>query len=345
MKVRTLFLLLFTALRFTTLAVAEQPRIPDTVVQDQDGQRLSFYRDLVKGHTVAINFIFTSCATICPMLAANFRQVQIGLGDNKEAVRLISVSIDPTTDTPERLKRFAAQYHASPGWSLVTGDKTEIDALLNALGVAVQNKLDHTPSILIGNDASGYWQRVSGVASSSVILRTVREAAASKPESPAAAQASAYFPNVELLTQDGAKVRFYDDVLKGKTVLINFMFTSCTAVCSPMTANLARVQKFLGERLGRDIVMISITVDPQADTPAVLKNYAARFGVKPGWYFLTGSKTNVDAALSKLGGYVEEKNQHSSVLIVGNVARGGWQKMLGVGNPEAIANVAIDLAR
>jgi protein SCO1/2 len=336
---------LFLAQGFSALAVAEQPRVPDTFVQDQDGRRLSFYSDLVKGHTVAIDFIFTTCATICPMLTANFRQVQKELGGNARDVRLISVSIDPAIDTPARLKRFAAEYGAAPGWSFITGDKTEIDRLLSALGVPVQNKLEHTPAVLIGNDVSGHWQRISGLASSSVVLHAVEEAAASQPESPAATQAAAYFPNVELLTQDGVKVHFFDDVLREKTVLINFLFTSCTAVCSPMTANLARVQKRLGERLGRDIVMISITVDPEIDTPSVLKNYATKFGAKPGWYFLTGSKANVDAVLSKLGGYVKDKNEHSSVVIVGNVAHGGWQKMLGIGNADAIANVALDLAR
>jgi protein SCO1 len=348
LKIRSLLslsLALLMAPLFASPAVAEHPRIPDIAVQDQDGRRLSFYSDLVKGHTVAIDFIFTTCATVCPMLTANFSEVQKELGETAHDVRLISISVDPATDTPERLKRFAAQYHAAPGWSFITGDKTEIDRLLGALGVPVQNKLEHSPAVLIGNDVTGHWQRVSGLASSSVILRTVQEAAASQPESPAAAQASAYFPNVELLTQDGVKVHFFDEVLREKTVLINFLFTSCTAVCSPMTANLARVQKRLGERVGRDIVMISITVDPEADTPSVLKSYAAKFGAKPGWYFLTGSEANVDAVLSKLGGYVKDKNEHSSVLIVGNVAHGGWQKMLAIGNPDAIANVALDLAR
>src|SRR5437764_1381227 len=146
MRVKALALLVFLVSR---LAAAQQLRIPETAVQDQDGQRLSFYSDLVKGHTVAINFVFTSCATICPVLAANFRQVQKELGESPGRVRLISVSVDPATDTPERLKRFAAQYHAGPGWSLVTGDKTEIDSLLGALGVTVQNKLEHTPMVLI----------------------------------------------------------------------------------------------------------------------------------------------------------------------------------------------------
>jgi cytochrome oxidase Cu insertion factor (SCO1/SenC/PrrC family) len=263
MKSRTP-LLSFVALTFTLVSAAPagvgQLNIPDTLVTDQDGRRLSFYSDLVKGHTVAIDFIFTTCATLCPMLTANFQKVQKELGDNTGDVRLISISVDPTVDTPERLKHFAADYHAAAGWSFLTGEKTEIDALLSALGVPVQNKQDHTLTVLIGNDASGHWQRVSGSASSSVILGALREAAESQPKSPTAVQASAYLPNVELLTQDGAKVRFYDDVLRGKTALINFLFTSCPGVCSPMTANLARVQQRLGERLGRD------TVDPETDT-------------------------------------------------------------------------------
>jgi protein SCO1/2 len=173
---------------FSGSAVAEQPRIPDTSVLDQDGRRLSFYSDLVKGHTVAINFIFTTCATVCPMLTANFRQVQKELGDNARDVRLISVSVDPAVDTPARLKHFADEYHAAPGWSFITGDKTEIDRLLSALGVPVQNKLEHTSAVLVGNDVSGHWQRVSGAASSSVILHTVEEAVATQQESPAAAK-------------------------------------------------------------------------------------------------------------------------------------------------------------
>jgi protein SCO1/2 len=342
MRIKTLMALVLLPAAF---AAAQPPRFPDTVVRDQDGRRLSFYSDMVKGHTVAIDFIFTSCTTICPMLSANFRKVQQELGANAGDVRLISVSIDPATDTPERLKRFAAQFNAGPGWTLVTGDKLEIDGLLNALGAAVSNKLDHTPTILVGNDQAGYWQRVDGLSSPAAILRTIHDAAARQPASPAETQAAGYFPNLELLTQEGAKVRFYDDVLQGKTVLINFLFTTCVGVCSPMTANLARVQNFLGDRLGHDIVMISITVDPRTDTPPVLKDYAVKFGAKPGWYFLTGSEANVNGVLSKLGGYVEDKNQHSSVLIIGNVARGGWRKVFALGDPATIANAALDLAR
>ncbi|MBI2319046.1 MAG: SCO family protein, partial [Betaproteobacteria bacterium] len=92
-----------------------------------------------------------------------------------------------------------------------------------------------------------------------------------------------YFPNVPLVTQDGKMVRFYDDLLKGKKVLINFIFAQCEQGCPLDTANMARVQKLLGERVGSDIFMYSITLDPEHDTPKVLKEYAAQFGAGPGW--------------------------------------------------------------
>src|SRR5580693_6912621 len=105
-------------LLLTTMAVAQQPHIPETSVYDQYAQQLSFYTDLVKGRTVAINFIFTSCATICPVLAANFRKVEQELEKDGHGgqVQLISISVDPVTDTPERLKQFAAKFHGGLHW-------------------------------------------------------------------------------------------------------------------------------------------------------------------------------------------------------------------------------------
>src|SRR5258707_8629130 len=107
--------------------------IPDITIYDQNGRRLRFYTDLVRGKTVAINFIFTTCTTICPPLTATFRRVQQDLAERTLPVQLISISVDPMTDTPERLHDFAAKFKADPGWTFVTGDKTEIDSLLSAL--------------------------------------------------------------------------------------------------------------------------------------------------------------------------------------------------------------------
>jgi protein SCO1/2 len=121
-------------------------RIPDVTVQDQNGRSLSFYTDLVKGKTVAINFIFTTCTTTCPLLAANFRKVQLDLGERAgRDVHLISISVDPLTDIPERLQAFAAQHHAGPGWTFVTGAQPQIDQLLRGLGASVADKNSHTP--------------------------------------------------------------------------------------------------------------------------------------------------------------------------------------------------------
>jgi protein SCO1 len=344
--------------------VIESPRIPDTTVYDQNGRRLRFYTDLVKGKTVAINFIFTTCTGVCPPLSATFRRVQQGLGERMgRSMELISISVDPATDVPERLKSFSEKFKAGPGWTFVTGSKPEIDRLLEALGGYVSNKTDHTPLILIGNDAAGFWTRAYGLSPPSQLVKLINEAAdksgapraanstgqpatAPSPASKSATDAEAaakYFPNTILMTQDNRPVRFYDDLLKGKVVLINFLFTTCKGVCSPMTANLARVQKHLGPRVGRDVLMISISVDPETDTPAVLKKYADTFKAQAGWYFLTGERKNVDWVLYKLGGYVEDKQQHTSTLIIGNVSTGEWMKVLAMSNPTEIASAVTKL--
>lgn len=346
-----------------TEEVGAQLQIPDTAVYDQDGRKLNFYTDLVRGKTVAINFIFTTCTTICPPLTATFRKVQQQLGERVgRDVQLISVSVDPTTDVPERLKSFSQKFGAGPGWTFVTGSKPAVDQLLKSLGAAVGDKNDHTPMILVGNEAAGYWTRTYGLAPAATILKTIDDAAGKAPaaasgaaNSPAAkddkaefkkalaSKAASFFPNTMLLTQDGKEVRFYEDMLKGKIVLINFVFTTCKGTCSPMTANLAKVQSYLGEHVGREVAMISVSVDPETDTPAVLKRYADSFKAQPGWYFLTGKKENVSEVLRKLGGFVEDKNEHSLVLIIGNEATGDWMKVLSMANPREISTAVMRL--
>ena len=139
--------------------------IPDVPVLDQHGNKLHFYSDLIKGKTVAINFIFTNCTTICPPLAATFQRLQKEMGERVgKDVHLISISVDPVTDTPERLKAWGAKFKAGPGWTFVTGEKEEMDKLLNALGAAVSKREDHTPSLIIGNDGKGVWTRTYGLA-------------------------------------------------------------------------------------------------------------------------------------------------------------------------------------
>lgn len=372
-------------------------RLPDTMVSDQNGRRLSFYNDLVKGKTVAINFLFTTCTTICPPMAATFRKVQQELGDRiGRDISLISISVDPATDVPERLKKFAAKFNAGPGWTFVTGSPPEIDRLLKALGAAVTDKRDHTPMVLVGNEAAGYWTRTYGLAAPAEIVKAIINASAraedkteeeaatlevplpsdsatsaqyeiqvqktadsaaatGSTDAPAPAEkvkktktpaekAAAYFPNTVLYTQDNRPVHFFDDLLKGKTVMINFMFTTCTGICPPMTANLLKVQAYLGDRVGKDVNIISISVDPGIDTPAALKKYATNFKVKPGWYFLTGQKADVDLVLSKVGGLVKDKSEHSGLIMIGSVETGEWVKMFAMTRPAEIADAVLRIA-
>jgi protein SCO1/2 len=110
-----------------------------------------------------------------------------------------------------------------------------------------------------------------------------------------------YFPNVTLRTHENKSVRFYDDLIAGKFVIINFMYTGCGDICTGMTANLVEVQRLLGERVGRDIFMYSITLQPELDTPEILEGYAETFGVQPGWLFLTGERNDIEAVRRKLG--------------------------------------------
>jgi cytochrome oxidase Cu insertion factor (SCO1/SenC/PrrC family) len=343
--------------------LGEAPKIPDLPVVDQDGRELKFYTDLVKGKTVAINFIFTTCTTVCPPMTAVFRRVQQDLGERAgREVELISVSVDPATDTPARLKSFSQKFKAGPGWTFVTGGVPEINSLLRALGAGVNDKNDHTPTVLVGNDAAGHWTRAYGLAPAASLVKVINDAAA---KSAAVAKAgavvapvveklaadgdksasAAYFPNHVLVTQDNRPVRFYDDLLKGKIVLINFMFTTCAGVCSPMTANMAKVQSQLGDRVGRDVVMISISVDPSVDTPDVLKKYAGKFKAGPGWYFLTGKKENVDWVLYKLGGYVDDRAKHTAVLLIGNEATGEWVKTAAMKSPAEITGAVLELLK
>lgn len=163
--------------------------IPDVEVLDQHGNELHFYRDLIKDKTVAINFIFTNCTTICPPLAATFARLQKDMGDKVgKDVHLISISVDPLTDTPERLKAWGAKFKAGPGWTFVTGEKQEMDKLLNALGAAVSKREDHTPAMIIGNDAKGIWTRTYGLAKTSQIVGLILDVMAGKVEETSATQ-------------------------------------------------------------------------------------------------------------------------------------------------------------
>jgi cytochrome oxidase Cu insertion factor (SCO1/SenC/PrrC family) len=166
---------------------AARMNIPDTELLDQNGRKIHFYTDLVKGQTVVINFIFTTCTTICPPLGATFARVQKELGDKVgRDVRFISISVDPATDTPERLKEWGAKFHAGEGWTFVTGNKPEVDELLRVLGASSARREDHSPTVLIGNDAHGTWTRTYGLAKTSQLVQIINDVIEGKSASTSA---------------------------------------------------------------------------------------------------------------------------------------------------------------
>ena len=154
-----------------------------------------------------------------------------------------------------------------------------------------------------------------------------------------ASPAEKYFTDVVLTNQDGKPMRLYTDLLKGKVVIINTFFTTCVSICPPMSHNLEKVQEWLGSRLGKDVHIISISVDYTTDTPPRLKDYAQKYRARPGWYFLGGKKENVEVALRKLGQFVEAKDDHTSIMIIGNLQTGLWKKAFGLARPDDLIKV------
>jgi len=155
----------------------------------------------------------------------------------------------------------------------------------------------------------------------------------------AAPAAQKYFTDVELVNQNGERMRLYSDVLKGRVVVVNAFFATCQGSCLPMNRNLEKVQEAFKERLGRDLFIVSISVDPTVDTPQALKEYAKKLNAVPGRLFLTGKKENVDWALYKLGQYVEQREQHTNIFIIGNERTGLWKKAFGLAKPDELVKI------
>lgn len=181
-----------------------------------------------------------------------------------------------------------------------------------------------------------------GVALATAVLGWQAGAAAAAPPADAEAGndvAREYFTDTLLVDQDGREVRFYSDLMAGKVVVINSMFTDCTGSCPVMSKKLQALQEHLGDRVGRDVHLISITVDPERDSPARLKEHAAKFGAGPGWSFLTGSEENVKTVLSKLGQWVEDREAHETVFLIGNDRTGLWKKAFALAKTDQVVEI------
>lgn len=152
-----------------------------------------------------------------------------------------------------------------------------------------------------------------------------------------------YFTDTTLLDQDGREVRFYTDALMGKIVLLSFFYTNCTDICPTLMHNLSDVQDSLGDRFGKEVFFVSISVDPEDDTPEELKKYAERYNAKRGWILLTGPKKDVDAVIKRFGEFQEDFEDHSMVFVLGDVKNARWSKMRGDQPPESVMPRILDL--
>jgi protein SCO1/2 len=163
-------------------------------------------------------------------------------------------------------------------------------------------------------------------------------------EPPSLTGAQKYFSDVELVNQHGQQLRFYSDLLQGKVVIISSFMATCKGACPPKNLNLEKIQNAAGDRLGKDVLILSITVDPVTDTPAKLKEYASAYHAKPGWHFLSGKKENVDWALYKIGQYVAKKEDHVNIVVMGNEKTGLWKKTFGLAAAAELIKVFEEVA-
>jgi protein SCO1/2 len=158
--------------RFTRTTVDVE--VPGVTLIDQDGAAVDFRAALHSDKPVFVDFIFATCTTICPVLSAGYSSMQRKLGDERDRVRLISITIDPEHDGPEELTEYLERYRAQSGWDFLTGTRGDIDQVMRAFDAFVPDKMSHRPLIFIRSPASGQWVRIYGFAGSADLLKELR---------------------------------------------------------------------------------------------------------------------------------------------------------------------------
>jgi protein SCO1 len=309
--------------------------LADQVLVDQEGRQRRLVQDVIGKRIAIVNFVYTSCTTVCPVSSALFAQLQERLGPalGKDVV-LVSITVDPVRDTPERLREFAARYGAGPGWVWLTGGKRELEAVLKGFGAYAPNYEEHPAMVLVGDAQGGTWTRFFGFPPAEQLLEKVREA-----------RARLYFTDSVVTTQDARPIRFYSEALSGKVVLVNFIFTQCGGACPLITAKLVQVKNELGAAFGREVRFVSVSVDPERDSPAELARFARKMdAVHPEWLFITGEKAELDRVARKLGVSTDDLESHSTAVIIGSPQQGRWRKLRPDAAPKLIAAQLRELA-
>ena len=154
--------------------------VPDVQLLRENGKRVSLRQEMDDGRPVVLNFIFTSCASICPLMSQTFAQFERKLGSDRHKVHLMSISIDPEEDTPQRLTEYARKFHAGPEWQHYTGTLAASVAAQKAFDVYRGEKMDHTAVTLLRAAPGQPWQRIDGFATADDLLKTYRELTASE---------------------------------------------------------------------------------------------------------------------------------------------------------------------
>lgn len=303
-------------------------KLLDIELVNQNGEAVRFASEALGDRIVVMDFIYTSCTTTCPVLSQVMARVQDELGDRlTRDVRLLSVSVDPATDTPERLKAYAARLDAGPEWLWLTGYKPDVDRVLDGLGAYTPDFREHPGLVLVGDPRSGVWERFYGFPDPARIVARVEALAAARARANTLeTKARAYFTDLPVVAHDGRELRFFTDLLKDKIVLVTLFYTECTGMCPIINNKLSLLQDKLGDRLGKDVFFVSVSLDPETDTPAVLKDYAAKFEARDGWSFVTGRKEDIAAITRKLGQVSDDIAGHAPYLMVGDVKRAVWKK-------------------
>lgn len=177
------------------------------------------------------------------------------------------------------------------------------------------------------------WVTAAGAMDHSHHMQMQHEKSAMAPS-----KVSIALPDTVLTDQDGHKQKFKSEAIADRLVAINFIYTSCTTVCPVQSAIFADVQKRLGDRVGKDVVMISVTVDPVRDTPPVLKRFASSYHAGPGWRFLTGSAQKVEEVLKAFDVYIANFDDHPATIVVGDPRSGEWVRYFGFPASTQIVN-------
>ena len=164
-------LMLVMLLAVPAFADSFSPDIPDVEVVTHEGKKVRFYSYLVKGRTVAVNFIYTGCSTICPSSGALFSALQ----KQHESVQFISISIEPEVDTPPKLAAWSRRFRTTPQWTLVTGSPAAIAKIVKAFGQTTARPQDHTPLTIVGSDRTHTWSKLYGFPGSEKIADLIAE--------------------------------------------------------------------------------------------------------------------------------------------------------------------------